>query len=97
MNENETETIIWGPAPEKASGVRSGVWAERLAPFRENPGVEGRLPGLFHRSTADAIKRGKMGGSKPGEFKAVTRADGLDMEETGGKVYVYVTYLGDQA
>lgn len=82
--------IEWTAPPPLERGWRSEKWATLLAPFREKPGVWGKLPGDYARGMPGAIKGGRLGGASPGEFDATYR-------KAGHRCEVWVKYLGGES
>lgn len=81
------DQIEWGDPPPPAGGPSSQVWPDRLAPFRDQPGVWGKLPGRWPQGTAGNIKAGKLAGSSG--FDAVSR------NFKDGWADIWVRYIGE--
>ena len=66
--------IVWGelPPPQTGKGPR-GVWADRLAPFRERPNEWGRVPGEWSSAIITQLKRGQFVGIEADEWEFTSR------------------------
>lgn len=90
------QEVEWVDAPPKviAGGVH-GKYREMLKPWKERPGVWGRLPLELDTcqqasAIASRIKRGLVAGVEPGEFDAVART-------VDGRHFAYARYVGGES
>lgn len=79
--------IEWGEPPETARRG-STDWFAVLAPFRDNPGQWGKLPGDHPTATATAIRRGKFKGGEEGKYEVRTKT----IEGSTKRVEMWVRY-----
>lgn len=87
MADNAEVEVEWGDPPPTTRGT-GGVWNERLAKFRQDPGTWGRLVGDYPRATASQIRKGVYKGIEPGEYDATVRTLG------DGEIGIWVRYVG---
>lgn len=95
MTDTDDSQIEWVDAPPepKRPTRKPGLWAQRLAPFRDHPGQWGKVPGgPFASNYGSLISNGKVSGAEAGEFEAVVR----NLETIAGQRVgeLYVRYVG---
>ena len=85
------QPIVWEDPPTSVAGpAAKGVWAQRLAPLREHPGVWANL-GDFHQSQAFVIRHGRKSGVPAGEFETCVR------NVKNGRGTLYARFVGGGA
>jgi hypothetical protein len=86
-----SDDIEWGDPPPPNFGPGStGVWARRLAPFKERPGTWGRYPQRVWRGLPDHIREGRVAGVNPQEWEVTSR------NNDGSYCDLWVRYIGPE-
>lgn len=87
--------VVWETPPKQHRTARQPKWAPLLEPFKENPGVWGRLDVSMSKtlaySLATRINTGKLAGINKGDFRAISRKHKED-----NQYYVWVCFQPEE-
>lgn len=91
----EEAAVEWSAPPPivRRGAGRQGtdVWLKRLAPFRDNPGKWGALPGSWPMNTPGYLRSGKAYGINPEHYEFTGRS----IEGPDKRVRVWVRFVGE--